>query len=143
MKLYLYAIAALAIAGLLFHDHLLSQRLKVKTAALAVATATITAERANTRRANDAEQKVVKELDDFRNRPLPPVPRLRCQAVRVPEGSGTAVAGEALEADDGQANGRDPVWFDPAPAAREYSVDAELNLIQCTNAIEFLEGLSR
>lgn len=141
VRLYAYG-ALLVLAGLAYWRYTyVSNARDEAEAALVTANATLTAERKNTERANAAEKAVVAQLDGLQRRAREqPLPRLRCRAASVPEAHGTAVAGEAAQADD---TGADAPDFDPTPELDQYGTDSEANLIQCQGAIDFLQSLSR
>jgi hypothetical protein len=141
IRLYLYAAAALLLGYLLWHERHLAHALADSKAANKQLAATIKTERENTRKANEAEKNVIAKLDalerDAREHPLP---KLRCRAAVVPKAAGTAISGEAAQADD---TGADAVDFDPTPELDHFATDAEANVVQCTEAIKYLEGLAR
>lgn len=139
-RIYLYAAAALVIGGMYWrYTYVVHQRDAAEILVTNLA-ATLEAERINTERANAAEKAVVAKLDDLERRAREqPLPRLRCHAAVVPQTHGTAVPGEAAQADD---TGADAPDFDPTPELDQYGTDSEANLIQCQGAIDFLNGLS-
>lgn len=139
LKLYAIAFALLAIGFLVWREHVAVQKAKALAVQNAQLTATISAERENTKRAYEAEQAVVAKLADLDRRARDePLPRLRCRAASVPQASGTAIPGEAAQADDAGENATD---FDPSPELDHFATDSESNLIQCKAAIEFLQSL--
>jgi cell division protein FtsB len=140
IRLYAYAAIALFLAYLIWHERHLAHVVRDQKAQLRTAEATLRTERANTERANAAEKAVVAKLDDLERRAREqPMPRLRCRAAILPKAAGTAVPGEAAQADDAGENAPD---FDPTPELDQYGTDAESNLIQCQGAIDYLNGLA-
>lgn len=140
-RIYLYAAAALVIGGLYWRYTYVVHQRDAAEILVTNLTATLEAERVNTERANAAEKAVVAKLDDLERRAREqPLPRLRCHAASVSKASGTAVAGEAAQADNAGADAAD---FDPTPELDQYGTDSEANLIQCQGAIDLLQELSR
>lgn len=138
MRLYIYAAIALALAGLLWHDHYQTQRANREAKRANVAEATVIAERENTRKANEAAQRYQARADgleaDRRSNPLPAVivGRVCRSAARMPAAADPASSHEAVEGHDARADAEDSdAGRDIGPQLDDFATDAEENLIQC------------
>jgi hypothetical protein len=139
IKFILIGLAVAALAGILAHNHYLSRKYQATKAELVQANATITAERENTRKANESAKRFQARSDaletDKRDNPLPPV-RV-CKSTRVPQAGAAAVVNEAVETHDPPADEGDR---DIGPALDEFATDAEANLIQCQELQEWVRN---
>jgi hypothetical protein len=143
MRLYLYAAAAMALLALFWHDRHVTKRLESTKAALSVAEATITAERENTRKANEASNQYQASLRDLeRERANVPVVRL-CRppsavsarpAAGRPDATAAGHVGEAAAGDPVEAVGPDI-----GAELLAYGIDCEANALQ----LERLQGWIR
>ena len=134
MKLYIYAAIALAFAGLLARDHIVTKQRNAANARASVAEATLAAQIENTRKADEAAKRHETRADaleaDRRDNPLPAV-RVCRKPASVPQSGTAAVAHEAAEANDAGAHESDRDGADIGPALDDFATDAEANLIQC------------
>src|SRR5688572_19918477 len=123
LRLYIYAAIALAFAGLIARDHFQTRKLNRVTAERNQAQANLTAERENTRKANEAEKRHQARADlleaDKRNTPLPAV-RVCRSTPRVPTTGTAAVTDEAVEAHNPPADEGDR---DIGPALDDFATD--------------------
>jgi hypothetical protein len=140
IKFILIGLAVAALAGILAHNHYLSRKYQATKAELVQANATITAERENTRKANEAAQRFQARSDaleaDKRDNPLPAV-RVCRSAPRVPQAGTATVVNEAVETHDTPADEGDR---DIGPALDEFATDSEANLIQCQELQEWVRN---
>jgi hypothetical protein len=138
-KLIGIGIVLATIAGIIAHDHWISRKYQATKAELVQANATITAERENTRKANEAAQRFQARSDaleaDKRDNPLPAV-RV-CKSARVPQTGTATVVNEAAETHDAPADEGDR---DIGPALDEFATDSEANLIQCQELQEWVRA---
>jgi hypothetical protein len=138
-KLIGIGIVLATIAGIIAHDHWISRKYQATKAELVQANATITAERENTRKANEAAQRFQARSDaleaDKRDNPLPAV-RV-CKSARVPKTGTATVVNEAAQADNPPADEGDR---DIGPALDEFATDAEANLIQCQELQKWVQS---
>jgi hypothetical protein len=139
IRLYIYAAIALALGGLLWHDHHQTQRANRLAGELNQANANLKAERENTRKSNESAKRLQDKNDaletDRRNNPLPAV-RV-CKRAVVPEARTTAVVDEAPQANDAPEDAGDR---DIGPALDDFATDAEANLNQCNELIEWVRN---
>ena len=94
IRLYAYAAIALALAGLLAHDHWMSRRYKAANAQLRTAEVTLITERENTRKEHESAQRYASRLAISRG-PRSPPPRVMC---RIPASVPTAGAASGTDA---------------------------------------------
>ncbi len=139
IKVWLGIAAVAAIGFLIWREHMAVQKAKRLTAENAQLTATIEAERENTRKAHEAAQRFQARSDaleaDKRDNPLPAV-RV-CKSARVPQAGTAAVVNEAAQTHDAPADEGDR---DIGPALDEFATDAEANLIQCQELQEWVRS---
>lgn len=142
IRLYAYAAIALAIGGLLLRDHIVTKQRNAAVARANVAEASLTAERENTRKANEASIKYQADLTALRAaRADAPLPSVVCKRTRsVPAASAATGSDAARPADDAGENAGDRVEHDIGPQLDDFATACEANLIQLTRLQEWVRG---
>lgn len=131
LRLYIYAGIALAFVSLFIHDRWTAKRYEHQKAANVTLTATINAERENTRKANEASnayQADLRRLEDERSNT--PVVRL-CKPARVRPAATTAGSdAEAAGHVGGEAAENLVAGPDIGADLLEYGIACEANMLQ-------------
>lgn len=141
LRFWIYAGIAAAFAFLIWREHRSTARANQLAAQNTVLKGTIEIERENLRKANEATQRESKRQDaletERRNNPLPPVIVYRGPRVST-TCPGTAVIGEAAQADDtGENAGDSDAGIDISVKLDDFATDSESNLIQCEELIRW------
>jgi hypothetical protein len=138
-RFFIYAAIAAAFAFVLMREKWAVDKAKLLSAENTQLVATLSAERENTRKANEASAKYQADLAQLRtDRSDNPLPAVVCKRARVPAAS-TAPAGldAARPADDPPEDAGDR---DIGPLLDDYATACEANLIQLTRLQEWVRS---
>lgn len=132
-RLIAYGIAALLVVGYIAKERIQAKQLQETRSALKTATATIVAERENTRKANEASDRYQADLNRLSTERSKPLSVRLCRSARVqppgapggPDAASAGHVGEAAAGDSGSIPGPDI-----GDQLLNYAIDAEANMLQ-------------